>query len=282
MGLYQQTDYRKALRDILDERKRADASLSFASYADAIGVQKTFVSKVLGGNAHLSDDQLYLTFNYLNLSKDESSYFRLLYDYARSGLHNRKKEILSEIRKIQEEKRQLKLHTQSEVQMPATNEDLSEYYLDPLNLIVHAFLSIPKFSLNPALVADSLEIPIEMLNLILERLKRLKIIEYTKLGGKTTVLRYALHLDVNSVYCKPHQQLFRLKSAEQIAKLSPDQRFVYSLTFSADHEIKGQIQEMYLEYMKKVEKMLDSKVSSEDVVYQINFDLFPWAKNSKN
>lgn len=277
MGLYQQTDYRKALRDILDEKKRLDPSISFSSYADVIGVQKTFVSKVLGGNAHLSDDQLYLTLEFLKLTQDEANYFRLLYDHSRTGLHSRKKIISAEIKKRQEEQRQLKIHTDAEIKKPESAEDFGEYYLDPLNLIVHAHLGVAKYALNPLLIAESLGISKNQLLRILERLNSLGIIEYNKLGSAVNVLKYALHLDVNSVYCQPHQQLFRLRSAEQIARLSPEKRFVYSLTFSGDEEVKNTIQELYLDFMKKVENYLDSGDTGEDV-FQINFDLFPWAK----
>ncbi len=279
MSLYQHNDYRKALREILGEKKRTDSSVSFASYAEVIGVQKTFVSKVLGGNAHLSEDQFYLTLEFLGLAEGESSYFRLLYDYARTGLHTRKKKIVAEMRKRQEEQRQLKLHTTAMVETPEAKEDLSEYYLDPMNLIVHAALAVPKYAANPNLLTTALQLSPEQLNTILERLKSIKIIDYARLGSKVNILRYALHLDVKSLYCKPHQQLFRFKSADQIVKLNPESRFVYSLTFSAEHEIKGQIQEMYLDLMKKVEKLLDNSPQGEEV-YQINFDLFPWTKTS--
>lgn len=278
MGLYQHSDYRKALREILDERKSSDASVSFSSYADAIGVQKTFVSKVLGGSAHLSDDQLYLTFEYLKFDKEEENYFRLLYDHSRTGLHARKKVIHAEIKKIQEEKRQLKIHTTAEVQKPETKEDLSEYYLNPLNLIVHAYLAIDQFSKNPSLIASELELTPQRLSKILDCLKRLKIIDFNKAGSRVEVLKYAMHLDVDSIYCQPHQQLMRMKCAEQIVKLTPERRFISNLTFSGDQALKNLIQEMYLDFMKKVEKAMDDAEGSEEAVYQINFDLFPWSK----
>ena len=277
MSLYQHSDYRKALRAILDERKRVDDSISFASYAEAIGVQKTFVSKVLGGSAHLSDDQLYLTFEYLKFDEEEASYFRLLYDYARTGLHARKKTVLAEIKKVQEEKRHIKFHTTAEMQKPQTLEDMGAYYLDPLNLIVHAHLGISKYAQNPSLLTGALDLTTQQLMKILDRLKSLGIVNFPGGGGKVTVLKHALHLDIESIYCEPYQQLFRFRSAEQIAKLNPEKRFVYSLTFSGDHQVKIEIQALYMDFMKKVEKLLDSDDSADDV-YQINFDLFPWTK----
>lgn len=278
MSIYQHTDYRKALREILNARKRLDSSINFANYATVIGVQKTFVSKVLGGHAHLSDDQFYLTVDYLNFTDDEAHYFRLLYDYARTGLHARKKAITAKIHKRQEEQRQLKIHTAAEMQKPEQSEELGAYYLDPMNLIVHAHLGVTKFTHNSSLIAGVLDIPMTQLAAILERLKALKIIDFGKVGGKVTVLKHALHLDIESIYCQPHQQLFRLRSSEQIAKLTPEKRFVYSLTFSGHPEIKNKIQVLYLDFMKKVEKILDEDDSGQDV-YQINFDLFPWTKN---
>lgn len=280
MGLYQQLDYRKALKDILAQRKRVDDSVSFGSYAEAIGVQKTFVSKVLNGSAHLSDDQLYLTLEYLTFPVEETKYFRLLYDYSRTGLSSRKKVLLNQIRKIQEEQRQFKIHTTAEMQKPEFSHEIGEYYLDPLNLIVHAYLGIRKFAQNPSLIATELELPPDQLIKILERLKRSKIIDFDIGGGKVQVLKNALHLDIDSIYNQPHQQIFRLRCLEHVTKLTPEQRFVFSLTFSGSREVKKRIQEMYLDFFKQVETLLDSESSYEDV-YQINFDLFPWARRPK-
>lgn len=279
MALYQQIDYRKALREILDERKRVDASVSFASYAEVIGVQKTFVSKVLGGSAHLSDDQFYLTQEYLRLNKEETGYFRLLYDHSRTGLHSRKKMLMAEIKKVQEEQRQLKVHTLMEMQKPESSEGIGEYYLDPLNLIVHAYLGVDQFAQQPSRIAEELQLTSRQLMAVLEKLKRLRIIDFPQGGGKVKVLKSALHLDVESIYHLPYAQLFRLKCMEQISRLSPERRFVYSVTFSGNHEVKGKLQELYLEFMKKVERLLQNETTHSEV-YQMCFDLFPWSKKS--
>lgn len=278
VNLYQHTDYRKALREYLDERKRVDPEVSFANYAEIIGVQKTFVSKVLGGNAHLSDDQLYLTLEYLGLSPEESNYFRLLYDLARTGLHSRKKVLTAEIKKIQEEQRQMKIHTTAEVLKPETTEEVGEYYLDPLNLIVHAYLGIPRFAQKSSLIADELQITPQQLAKVLELLKRSRLIDFEK-GGWVKCLKSAIHLDVDSMYFHPHHQLFRLRCMDQISRLTPERRFIYGLTFSGSHELKSQLQELYLEFTKKAEKIIDADTPTGDV-YQIIFELFPWSKKS--
>lgn len=279
MSIYRHLDYRLALREVLDFQKKSSAGGGYAAFAEVIGVQKTFVSKVLNCSAHLSDDQFYLTSQYLGLSSQENRYFTLIYHYTRSGLHVRQKEILREIKDIQEEQRQFRMHTKAEMHQPETTEMINELYLDPLNLLVHAYLGIKKYQDNPEEMANALDISLSQLTTILNRLQRMEIIKILKSPLKVKVLKQALHLDIRSIYCRPYQMLFRIKSNEQVMKLSPEQRFVLTLTFSGDHQVKSKIQELYLKFMKEVEHLLDGPHGDDDV-YQINFDLFPWGKRS--
>lgn len=134
--------------------------------------------------------------------------------------------------------------------------------------------------MNPLLIANELGLQKTQLAQILQCLKRSKIVNYDSLFGEVQVIIRALHLDAASLFNRPHQQIFRLRCLEHVTQLSPSQRFVFSLTFSGNQTVKKQIQEFYLEFIKRVEKLLDTD-QPYDEVYQINFDLFPWSKLPK-
>jgi uncharacterized protein (TIGR02147 family) len=276
MGIFQHFDYRLAIRDFINEHKSAQNNLSYSSYAEAIGVQNTFVSKVFNQNAHLSEDHLYLSFDFLKFTDSEIKYLRVLYDFERTGLHERKNKLKQQILSLQEENRQFRIHTSARVLQPELDQGFGEYYLDPMNLIVHAYLGIQKYCDRPEALHDVLPMPPPQVNSILETLQRLKIINRLP-SGNIQVIKPSLHLDIRSIFCSPHQMLFRIKSTEQIMKLGADKRFIFSLTFSGNHDLKGRIQDSYLRFIKEIEKMIDENKNS-DRVYQLNFDLFPWMK----
>lgn len=275
-SVFRFSDYRKALKFLLEEMKKADPDFQLSKFGEVIGVQKTFVSKVLNEMAHLSDDQLYLTLKFLNLQSQEEKYFRILYDCNRTGLHARKTLLIKEIRRMQEEHRQFRLHTKAQMQQPKTESHLGEYYLDPYNLIVHAYLGIEKYQRQPDTLTKILPLSSEKLRSILQCLARLELISLAA-DGSAKVTQNAIHLDVRSIFCQPHQILFRVKSTEQVMSLPPEKRFILSMSFSGNPDVKNQIQEKYLAFMKEVENILDQTRHHTDV-YQINFDLFPWAR----
>lgn len=273
MKIFEFNDYRQVIKKLIDEKKSKDSSITYASFAEVIGVQKTFVSKVLKELAHFSDDHLHLAFEYFQFNDIETQYMKLLYDHNRSGLNKRKSKLMKEISRIQEEQRQFHVHTRAEMQKPELTTEMAEYYLDPLNLIVHAHMGIPKYQNQPSLLSNALGISQEQLQTCLQTLQRLKIVQAQ--GKKIIPMKEALHLDVRSMFCKPHQMLFRIRSQERLMDLTPESRFMLSTTFSGTEEMKAQIQEHFLIFMKQVEKLIQNAEISEKV-YQLNFDLFPW------
>ena len=53
--------------------------------------------------------------------------------------------------------------------------------------------------------------------------------------------------------------------------------YSFSALFSANEKTRNDIQFSYMEFLKKVEKLV--KNAKEEHCYQMNFDLFPWTRN---
>lgn len=279
MRFFEFDDYRSALQEYIDHLKNEGEPISYSSFADALGVQKTFISKVFKQQAHLSEDHIFLAIEKLTLNSEEENFLWLLFEHDRSGLEKRKKVLRGEISRIQEEQRQLKKHTQAEVLKAEEKIDFAEYYLNPINLVVHAHLGIPTFQKNPLLIAQALGISKNELEKSIDILKRSQLIHLDQ-QGQVHPLKQAIHLDVRSIYCKPHQGLLRNLCNERIMKVPPERRFVFNQTFSGSLEIKGKIQEKFLVFMKEVESLIKDD-STSDRVYQITFDLFPWTDKER-
>ncbi len=274
MRFFEFDDYRSALQSYIDFLKEEGEPISYSSFADSIGVQKTFISKVFKQDAHLSEDHLFLAIEALGLNPEEENFLWLLFEHDRSGLEKRRQILRAEIGRIQEAQRQLKQHTQAEILRPEEKFEFAEYYLSPLNLIVHAHIGIPYFQKHPELIAKALGITKIELDHALNVLKRSQLIRVDQ-QGVAYPLKQAIHLDIKSIYCKPHQGLLRNLCHERIMKVSPERRFILNQTFSGSADIKGKIQEKFLVFMKEVESLIRED-STSDRVYQITFDLFPW------
>ncbi len=275
MSIYHHVDYRAAIKTLFDREKEKGHSLTYTMLAEALGVQKTFVSKVLLEQAHFNEDHLFLLSEFFRFSEKEKRYIELLFQHSRSGLARRQTNLLSEIKRIQEESRQTKEYLRSEMQNPETDAVYAEYYLEPMNLVVHAYLSIGRFGKDPSLLKRKLGLTDSDLAKILSCLERSGIIAFEKNMKSVRLLKGSIHLDSKSIYCSPHQLMFRIKNMEHISKLTPDHRFVFNITFSADPEVRNKIQEDFLKFSKQVQQHVENSEATE--VFQISFDLFSWS-----
>jgi hypothetical protein len=85
MKLARYTDYRSLFREESHAFKQKFGSeKSLSRLADYCGVQKTYLSAVLGHRAHFSRDQLFLACDFLRLSESEKSYVEQLYELPRA------------------------------------------------------------------------------------------------------------------------------------------------------------------------------------------------------
>ena len=273
MSIYNDIDYRKILRNIVDERKKLDRSSNFQNLAKAIRVQKAYLSNCLKGKADLSFDQLYLVCEYLNLDSEQSEYLSLLLDFERSSLKSRKEKILKEIHEIQNKHIQTDKHITAKTLSPGI-EGLSEYYLDPLNQIVHVCLAIPHFQENLKLLAHTIAVPMSRITNSISILEKLGII--AKQEGKFKVLAESVHLPADSpVYASWRNEL-KIMAIHRLRNLNRDNSYSFSVIFAADEKTRKQIQDRFLKFLKDIEPV--AKKAPSEKAYQMSFDFFPWTE----
>jgi hypothetical protein len=79
MNLHEFDDYKTALKEFMAERRKQFGSrFTFERMAEACGIQKTYLSKVLNKGGHLNPDQLFSACEYLKLSPNECDFLLLL------------------------------------------------------------------------------------------------------------------------------------------------------------------------------------------------------------
>jgi hypothetical protein len=273
VNLFQQTDYRTALKATLLALKATNARrYTFQAMSQACRVQKTYLSRVLGGHGELSEDQLYLACEFLGLSKESRDYVCLLHGFQRSLVAPRKRELKKEIDAAQ------KKHSRSEkfiaaVPIVESSVNASTYHLDPNVMLVHMFLTVPRFSTNPKLVASQLGLSVEHFADALTQLRKLGLVEIEH--GKITVRVERTHLPYDSPLYKASNSLHRLKCLEYIQRLPADSAYNLSVAFSANDSVRKKINENFLSFLSQTQKQVVD--ADPENVYQMNFDLFPWS-----
>src|SRR4051794_8890731 len=101
MNIYSYKDYKLFLRDAADARKIGDATFSYARLAGQAKIQRSYLSHVLNGEAHLNADQLYEAGQFLRLATDELDYLLLLLDAERCQSPERKRRLVERRQRIQ-------------------------------------------------------------------------------------------------------------------------------------------------------------------------------------
>ncbi len=275
MNCYAYSDYKKCCRDVLQaKRKSLGARFTYEKMAKACGIQKTYLSRVLNGDAHLSDDQLYHAAQFLGFGKEERRFLGLLLDFQKSTSEARRAELKEEIDEIKARKVRSEAYLTSAKVEAGAGADLASYFLDPAVLLTHMFLAIPRFRANPQLIREQLRLTGETFARVLTKLEELGMVSLTKDGYQ--LVRESLHLPSDSPLYPAYRMLQRMKSVERMQSLDQQQSYNFSVLFTADEKARNTIRTRFLELLKDVEGVAGEAADQE--VYQMNFDLFDWSR----
>jgi transcriptional regulator with XRE-family HTH domain len=272
VSLFTASEYRGAVQTAID-RVRFHKPLTYARLARQSGIQATYFSNVLKGRAHFNADQLYRIAKCLELSETELEFVLTLMEWERSAFKERKRELARRIETIRQDNLSTSRYVSARTVAPEDSVG-AEYYLDPLCKVVHVYLGIDRYAREPKLIAEALHISNEYLGRLLETLVRLGYVQSRGATGYTLLLKHR-HLPDESPLCLPHQALMRARSLEQFQRLPRGKRYGFSATISATPETRARIQGEFLDFVKRAEALVAG--SKETHVFQMNFDLFPWA-----
>ncbi len=271
MRPYDQTSYKSVLKTAVLESTLK--SRTFQAMAEHCRIQKTYLSKVLNRDGHLSEDQLFLALDYLGFDDEARDFTMLLHAWERSTLPSRRDELSRRLDQI----RALKLKTESNLKVKVTETtplDLAEYFLNPILQIIHMCLTIKKYAHDPEKISAVLRIDREALGRHLKSLQKMGIIRVQKKSAHVEVVMNNLHLPSDSVLQGSYSAKMRLKALEQIENVDSSNAYRFSALFSASEQVKQEIHASFMNWLKETQKRVQT--SREDHVFQINFDLVKW------
>ncbi len=272
MNIYMLRDYREIIKLVINTRKRIDKKINFQALAEFSRIPKSYISKVLGGNASLNQDQMFAICAYFKFDHDECYYLELLLEYDRSASHHRRKYLKAKIDDMQLQKQEISKNLNLS-QKVIRDSLYFDYYLDPFNQIIHMAMRISRFAKDPFLIGPLLAIDEFTIRKCLATLEKLGIIELTTKG--CVVKETNFHLSRDSDLFKSWLANLRLLSLNRAVRLQHQKHNKsVSVIFSADKNALEKIYNKFLEYLKKCESIIGN--CEDQNVYQLNFDLLEW------
>lgn len=274
MSIFSRLDYRENLKTLVENRKKIDSSVTYQRMAEHMRIQKAYLSQVIKGNRDLSQDQLYMAMDYLDLRDHERDFLKLSLEYERSGLMVRKRELKVYLKEMQKKYAKTSAHIEvEEVDHEQTSVD--EYYLDPFNLIIHICLGIKSFNQDPKEIAKTLMIPQSKVQDVFKKLEKLGIIKVEK--GKIVIQKRNMHIPKESPLFQMWRQNLNQIAQTRINLVSNENKYNFQVVFSAEESVRKEIQEEFMKYLKKVQKLVKEAEAKE--MYQMSFDLFSWTQS---
>lgn len=277
MDLFQVTDYRKIISEVMQKRKYVDKSYTFQAMAAHMRIQKPYLSKVINGRGDFNSDQMFMACDYLGIEGEERDYLLLLLEYDRSAFPERREVLKKQIEEVQESKRDIKgtlKESLSNMSVDAFDaSDYQEYYLNPIIQLTHIFLTIKRFRKNPELIQEALVINDEQYKDALKKLVSLKMIEVV--NDEIKVLIRNLHLPRESRVVSAHHQMLRQLVNFRLTRIPVQKKKTFSATFSSSEKARKQIEIEFNNFFEKVREIIKTEKYTD--CYQINFELFPWS-----
>jgi hypothetical protein len=279
MLIFEFTDYKSAIKDLVLARKQSNPSLTFERLATACGMQKTYLSRALNrDDVHFSSDQLFLACEFLKLREEERTFLELLHRHSRTSVARLRQDLERKISEMR--KNHVRTETYVTVESVLTSKTqsfINEYYLDPNMQLIHLFLTIERYAKSPELIQKQLGLDSQRFSHLLAKLVDFGLIaeETRRSGHRYRVMNSSLHLPVDSPINRPYQALMRLQSSARASAASPDQSYSYSVFFSTDPETRKEIQIKFMEWLESIRKQVQRSEPSD--VYQLCFDLVDWS-----
>ena len=274
MSIFEFDSYTEAIQSVFQARKADQPSLTLSGLAQKCLIQPSYLTNVLKGRADLNSDQLYRLCELLDLNSEKYDFLLLLLELRKTQYEKRRSELKQKIKKLRSQELRAEKNISAET-VKLTAEQAEKYYLDPYLQLVHIYLTIPKGKKTVEELAVKFSVSITRMLQVLNTLEEIHYIQ--KKGKKYEVLIEGRHLPRESAMLKPHQQLLRLKSLEQMQALPQELSYSFSATISTSPEVRTHLQAEFLKFLKTAEKLV--KNSDAEKLYQINFDLFPWEKD---
>ncbi len=264
-------DYRDFLKAYYERRKSEMPLYSYRMMGDKLGLDSSYLYRVLQKKQHLPAHALPVAKDMLEMSGREAEYFDLLYSAAVSKDKGKKEMLTAKAQALRDVER----HSLQEAELKV----LENWWIPA----VRAYLELNGGVANLKQIANDICPPIteEQAAEAIETLKSVGLLK--KMASGKLALTDA-HLTVGgpekAQAVRNFQKQILNLGCKALDEISVDERNISTLTISVDQSGFEDVQEMLKEFRRLVQKRVDT-VKYPDRVMQMSMAFYPVAKKGK-
>lgn len=262
--IFKAKSYKMAIEKSLEDSRFGRGART--KLAEFLGVQPSFVSRVLAGDQDFSSEHIVRVAGFLELNEDETDYLVLVHHRDRAGAKDLRAHYQKQIERVDERRAQVKSQVRADRRM-ISDGDALRYYGTWYHAAVHMFLRIPEVDL--ASISEALALPLVKVKESVRILEEIGMIESDR--GKWKVLDQRLHNAKDSLGLRAHHMNWRQAAVRAWDEGGADDMF-YSLVMSTDRGTAKRIKEVLLESIASVDPLLGP--SDDREVHALNIDFF--------
>ncbi len=264
-------DYRDFLKEYYDRRKAEMPLYSYRMMGDKLGLDSSYLYRVLQKKQHLPAHALPAAKDILALSGRQAEYFELLYSAAVTKDKNKREELMAKALSL----RDVHLHSLQQAELK-----LLENWWIPA---VRAYLELNGGTVNLKQIAKDICPPIteEQAKEAIDTLLEVGLVK--KMASGKLALTDA-HLTVGGPEKKNAVRKFQRQilglAADSLENTPVEERNISTLTLSVDQACFDDLGDMLKEFRRLVQKRVDG-AKNPDRVMQLSMAFFPVAHKKR-
>ncbi len=264
-SIFEYLDYRDYLKDYYENNKNKNYYFSFRYFGNKVGIDASFLVKVIQKNMHISNKTLPTLITFLKFNKKESEYFELLVLYNKAKKHS-----------------DIKLYFEKLISFrsPFVKTLLSaqyEFFKNWYNIALYELLTFQPYKGSIRELAQKLTPPqsVPDVKKAIRLLIKLNLVEKCS-DGTLKVINKLITTgeDWESIAIRNFQKKMIKLSYEAIDRFPKEFRDISTLTLSLSQKQFEIMKERIKTMRKELLELADMESDAEEV-YQVNFQIFP-------
>lgn len=265
--VFEYLEYRDLLKEAYEERKLSMPLYSYRMMGERLGVDGSYLFRVLQKELHLPARCMPQAVEFLDLTGRSAEYFQLIAAYQREKKAKARHEILDKA-----------LSLRDVVRSKVEEKELA-FFRDWWVVAVRCLLEVVGGRANPKELASRLSPKVSEAE-VAQALDLLLELGLVKKGASGRLVLSQTHLtalgDEKSKAVRAFQRQILGMAQESIERFPKGTRDVSTLTVAIDQNAMSEIREMMRESRRQIQKRVE-EVSSPDRVMQIAMAFFPLA-----
>jgi uncharacterized protein (TIGR02147 family) len=262
-------EYREYLLDYYNEQKKDKPFFSYRFIGHHVGMDSSYVIKVLQSALHISSKKVESFITLLNLNESEADYFETLVHFNKAKTERQRKLYFE------------KLFTISTVKAQKLDVHQYEFFQKWYYSAIWSIINCVPFNGNFHVLAEQCQPAITVWDAkrAVKLLSRLELIKQDADGlYRTTNTNLSTGPNWQSHAIEGYQREMSRLASESLDKADKKGRDISTVTLCADEKSMPEIQEYIRQFRSSLIKMVNS-YGGTGRVYQLNVQLFPLSKN---